>query len=66
MNAADAARMSDPLLNPHFRRRWAEARSVVQPSGTSAAPPALPPLEQAATDIHLAWRATRTSPETNR
>lgn len=31
MNAADAARMSDPLLNPHFRRRWAEDRDVVQP-----------------------------------
>lgn len=28
MNAADAARMSDPLLNPHFRRRWAEDRDA--------------------------------------
>lgn len=24
MDAADAARMSDPDRNPHFRRRWAE------------------------------------------
>jgi hypothetical protein len=31
MNAADAARMSDPLLNPHFRRRWAEYREVHPP-----------------------------------
>lgn len=66
MNAADAARMSDPLLNPHFRRRWVEGRDPAQPSDASATPPATPPLEQAATDIHLAWRATRTSPETTR
>ncbi len=32
MNAADAARMSDPLLNPHFRRRWAEDRDDQAPS----------------------------------
>jgi hypothetical protein len=25
MDAADAARMSDPERNPHFRRRWREA-----------------------------------------
>ena len=62
MNAADAARMSDPLLNPHFRRRWAEAGDSAEP--TPAAP--TPPLEQAATDIHLAWRTSRASPETTR
>jgi hypothetical protein len=28
MDAAAAARMSDPQLNPNFRRRWREAASL--------------------------------------
>jgi hypothetical protein len=42
MDAAAAARMSDPLLNPHFRRRWREPACVRerQPDATTAAPDA--------------------------
>ncbi len=65
MDAAAAARMSDPDRNPHFRRQWAEDRDSAQPSDAPVAP-AAEPLEQAATDIHLAWRTTRTRPETHR
>jgi hypothetical protein len=31
MDAAAAARMSDPQLNPHFRRRWREPASPGTP-----------------------------------
>lgn len=31
MNAAQAAAMSGPDLNPHFRRRWEEPDSLVVP-----------------------------------
>jgi hypothetical protein len=37
MDAAAAAAMSDPLRNPHFRRRWREE------SVRADAPPAPPP-----------------------
>lgn len=32
MDAAVAARMSDPLQNPHCRRRWREDVSAVAPA----------------------------------
>jgi hypothetical protein len=31
MDAAAAARMSDPQLNPHFRRRWREPAGLGTP-----------------------------------
>lgn len=44
MDAAAAARMSDPLLNPNFRRRWREQAGHA-PNGGPQFSTSLPPVD---------------------
>jgi hypothetical protein len=56
MDAGDAARMSDPDLNPMFRRRWIEAPSVAIPATRRSTASAVGPIGLA---LICAWRRKR-------
>lgn len=59
MDAAAAARMSDPQLNPHFRRRWRE-ETAERPSPPPAPPEAATArLERLAGLLRAEWRQRR-------
>jgi hypothetical protein len=61
MDAAAAARMSDPLMNPHFRRRWTEVADerVPDPPALTEAPAAR--LAQLADLLRAEWQRQRAS-----
>lgn len=59
MDAATAAAMSDPALNRHFRRRWADGGMPAPPKSSTAAPPPAKALEQLGRALLRDWRAAR-------
>jgi hypothetical protein len=54
MDPARAAAMSDPDLNPLFRRHWVEPVAIKPQPAADAIP--RDPLEQSGLDLLLAWR----------
>jgi hypothetical protein len=59
MDAAAAARMSDPERNPHFRRRWREPAYDWAPEPAAAPDAALARLDRLADLLRAEWRRRR-------
>jgi hypothetical protein len=59
MDAAAAARMSDPLMNPHFRRRWRDTPAERPPDPPAPSEAATARLERLAGLIRAEWRRQR-------
>ncbi len=60
MDAATAARMSDPTLNKHFRRRWDDGARPEPDKTCTVTPPPAKALERLGRELLRDWRAART------
>jgi hypothetical protein len=61
MDAAAATRMSDPVLNPHFRRRWREVAQERAPEPPAPIEADAACLDRLAELLRAEWRRRRTT-----
>ena len=61
MDAASAAAMSDPTLNPWFRRRWVELPARTAPQAAAATLPVDDELATTGLALLHEWRLRRDS-----